>query len=308
MYMEGLVNIKKYFNYFKRRLILNNFYNSTIKKGKNLQATLLDLIFTIVTLMMIIGIIIFKLTEDAFLTISMASILGIVYTFILILWNRKVRHIKILKINEDIADSELIKEIEKKDNREFQHYVKDILEKFYKTTFYEYDRYIDFIGEINGEMYGLKCLKCSMDARVSYKELEFFIKEMNEKDIKEGIIVTNSYFLDELKEKTDYILIDFNQIKAMLKETGLYPTQKDVEDLIIAKYDNRKSIIKVKLTSKGKDKVLKFMILGSILIIYSRFVNYKLYYKLIGFASVVIGLILAAYNIVKYIEGRRNEV
>lgn len=306
--MEGLVNIKKYYNYFKRRFILNNYYTSTIKKGKNLQAAFLDFLFTLVALMVIMGIIIYKITKDVFLAISMAAILGVVYIFLLILWNRRVKHSKILKINEDIADNELIREILKKDNREFQHYIKDILERFFKTTFYEYDRYIDFLGEINGDMYGLKCLKSPIDAKISFKELEFFIREMNEKDIKEGIVVTNSYFLDDLKEKTDYILIDFNQIKAILKDIGAYPTQKDVEDLIIAKYENRKSIIKEKFTSKGKDKVLKFIVLGSVLIMYSRFVDYELYYRLIGFTSFGIGLILAVYNIVKYMEGRKKEV
>jgi len=306
--MEGLINIKKYFDYIKRKFILNNYYTSTLKKGKNLQAALLDFAFTVVTVIAISGIMIYWITEEIFLALATAVVLGIAYIFLMVLWNRRIRRNKILRINENIADSEIIREITRKDNREFQLYIKDILEKFYKTTFYEYNRYIDFVGEINGEMYGLKCLKSSMDAKVSYKELEFFMKEMNEKNIKEGIIVTNSYFSDDLKEKTDYLLIDFNQIKAMLKEIGSYPTQKDVEDLIIAKYDNRKSMLKEKFTSKGRDKVLKFTMLGIVLIIYSRFVSYEMYYRLIGFASVGIGLILAIYNIAKYIEGRRKEV
>jgi len=306
--MEGLINIKKYFDYIKRKFILNNYYTSTLKKGKNLQAALLDFAFTVVTVIAISGIMIYWITEEIFLALANAVVLGMAYIFLMVLWNRRIRRNKILRINENIADSEIIREITRKDNREFQLYIKDILEKFYKTTFYEYNRYIDFVGEINGEMYGLKCLKSSMDAKVSYKELEFFMKEMNEKNIKEGIIVTNSYFSDDLKEKTDYLLIDFNQIKAMLKEIGSYPTQKDVEDLIIAKYDNRKSMLKEKFTSKGRDKVLKFTMLGIVLIIYSRFVSYEMYYRLIGFASVGIGLILAIYNIAKYIEGRRKEV
>ncbi|HHV45456.1 MAG TPA: hypothetical protein GXX53_00905 [Tissierellia bacterium] len=306
--MEGLINIKKYFDYIKRKFILNNYYTSTLKKGKNLQAALLDFAFTVVTVIAISGIMIYWITEEIFLALATAVVLGMAYIFLMVLWNRRIRRNKILRINENIADSEIIREITRKDNREFQLYIKDILEKFYKTTFYEYNRYIDFVGEINGEMYGLKCLKSSMDAKVSYKELEFFMKEMNEKNIKEGIIVTNSYFSDDLKEKTEYLLIDFNQIKAMLKEIGSYPTQKDVEDLIIAKYDNRKSMLKEKFTSKGRDKVLKFTMLGIVLIIYSRFVSYEMYYRLIGFASVGIGLILAIYNIAKYIEGRRKEV
>lgn len=305
--MEGLVNFKKYYNYFKRRFILNNYYTSIIKKGKNLQATFLDLIFILISLMVIFAIIVYRLTRDMFLTFSTGIIVGLSYLFLLILWNRRVKEKKILRINEDIADNKLIKEIDKKDNREFILFMKDILERYYKTTFFEYDRYIDFVGEINGKMYGLKCIKSPLDTKVSLKELEFFNREMKIKDIKEGIVVTNTYFLDEIKEETDYILIDFSQIKNMLKAIGSYPTQKDIEDLIISRFENRRDMIKEKITSKGKDKVLKFILLGTVLTIYSRFVSYKLYYKIMGFVSIGIGIVLAFYNIIKFIEGRRRE-
>lgn len=305
--MEGLINIKKYFKYLKRRFILNNYYTNIIKKGKNLQASFLDFVFMLIVLMMLFAIIVFRLTEDIFLTISIAFIIGLSYLFLLTLWNRRIRQKKILKINDEIADNELIKEIDKKDNREFLHFIKDILERYYNTTFYEYDRYIDFIGEINGEMYGLKCIKSPLDSKVTLKELEFFNKEIRRKNIKEGILVTNSYFSEDLKERTDYLLIDFSQIKKMLKEIGSYPTQKDIEDLIIARYENKKEMIKEKITSKEKSKVFKFILLGSVLILYSPFVSYRLYYRIMGFASIGIGLILGFYNVIKFIEGRQRE-
>lgn len=305
--MAGLINIRRYLRYFKRRFILNNYYTSTIKKGKNLQASFLDFIFVLVTLMLVFAITVFRITDDIFLTLSTALIIGLVYIFLMILWNRKVRKKKILKIKEDIADEELIKEIDKKDNREFLLFIKDILERYYNTSFYEYDRYIDFIGEIKGEIYGLKCIKTPLDSRVNLKEVEFFNREMERKNIREGIVVTNSYFSEDFKEEADYILIDFDKIKDILKEIGSYPTPKDIEDLIIGRYENNRELIKEKIISKDKDKVVRFILLGVVLTIYSRFVSYKLYYRIMGFTSIGIGLILAFYNIIKFIEGRRRE-
>ncbi|NLX61673.1 MAG: RDD family protein [Tissierellia bacterium] len=300
--MEGLINFKKHFNYLKRKLVLNNYYNSVIKKGKNIQATLLDFIFVLFILMITFTIIVFKLTKDIFLALTIGIVIGLTYLVLLILWNRRTKEKRIIKINEEIADSELIKEIEQKDNREFLLFMKDILERYYNANFYEGNRYIDFIGEINGEIYGVKCIKLPIDSRVDLDKIEFFNREIKKKNINEGIIVTNAYFKEELKNKTNYILIDFDRIKQILKEIGSYPTQKDIEDLIISRFENKKDMIKEKLISKDKSKILKFMLLGIVLILYSPFVSYTLYYKIMGFLSISIALILSFYNIVKIIR------
>lgn len=282
--------------------MLNNYYNSVIKKGKNIQATLLDFIFVLFILMITFTIIVFKLTKDIFLALTIGIVIGLTYLVLLILWNRRTKEKRIIKINEEIADSELIKEIEQKDNREFLLFMKDILERYYNANFYEGNRYIDFIGEINGEIYGVKCIKLPIDSRVDLDKIEFFNREIKKKNINEGIIVTNAYFKEELKNKTNYILIDFDRIKQILKEIGSYPTQKDIEDLIISRFENKKDMIKEKLISKDKSKILKFMLLGIVLILYSPFVSYTLYYKIMGFLSISIALILSFYNIVKIIR------
>jgi len=300
--VEGLIIFKKYINSLKRSFILNNYYNSIIKKGKNIQATFLDFIFILFFLMIMFTAIVYRLTQDVFLAFSIGIVIGLTYIVLLSLWNRRTKEKKILKINEEIADNELIKEIEQKDNREFLFYVKDILEKYYNTNLCEYNRYIDFVGEINGDLYGIKCIKLPFDAKLDLDKVESFNREMKKKNIKGGIIVTNSYFKEELKNRTNYILIDFNKIKEMLKAVGSYPTQKDIEDIIISKYEDKKDMIKEKITSKDKGKILKFMLLGVILILYSPFVSYTLYYRIMGFLSIGIAILLGFYNIIKFIN------
>ena len=176
--MEGLINFKKHFNYLKRKLVLNNYYNSVIKKGKNIQATLLDFIFVLFILMITFTIIVFKLTKDIFLALTIGIVIGLTYLVLLVLWNRRTKEKRIIKINEEIADSELIKEIEQKDNREFLLFMKDILERYYNANFYEGNRYIDFIGKINGEIYGVKCIKLPIDSRVDLDKIEFLIGKL----------------------------------------------------------------------------------------------------------------------------------
>ncbi len=66
---------------------------------------------------------------------------------------------------------------------------------------------------------------------------------MKSKNIDEGIIVTNSHFTEEVKEQTNYLLIDFDQIKNMLKEINQFPTIEEIEDIVITKYKSEKGTL-----------------------------------------------------------------
>lgn len=305
--MEGLLGFKKYFSKFKRRAILDNYYTRKIKKGKSVQATFLDWVVATITVILFLLILINRLTNNFLLTIVLAAAIVGLYTTILKLWNKRVRHKKINEINNDLANKQLTKEIFKYGNREFLLYVKELLEKYYNTTFFEYDKYIDFIGEINGEIYGVKCFKNASDNRVSLKNLEHFIREMKNLDIKEGIIVTSSCFTEEVKENLDYLLVDFDLIKNMLRKIGAFPTKEDIEESIINKYNSKKDNIKERLKIKDKDKIYKFIILGISLYFISFFVLYKLYYRVMAFISIGIGLIIGLYNTIVYIKGIRKD-
>lgn len=305
--MEELINFKDYFNRMRDQMILNSYYTKKIKRGKNLHATLIDWIFLIILLILFFLITIYNSTNSFFFAILLTVFLISFYVTISILWKKRTRHTNIEKVNNDLADKQIIKEISKYGNRDFLLYIKDLAEKYYDTIFFEYDKSIDFIGEINEEIYGIKCFKNSLDNRVNLKDLEHFIREMESKNMQEGIIFTSSYFADEVKENTNYLLMDFDQMKNMLKKTESYPSKKEIEDLIISKYNRRKSNLKERFKTNDKRKMYKFILLGIVLYLISSFVTYKSYYRIMAFLSIGVGIIIGVYNTIKYLKQRQKE-
>ena len=205
-----------------------------------------------------------------------------------------------MDINEKLANKQIVEEIGKYGNRDFLKYIKELLEKYYKTTFFEYNNNIDFIGEINGEIYGVKCFKNSPDNIVILKDLEFFVREMENKNIQEGILITSTSFADEVKEETEYLLIDLNRIIEMLKEIEEYPQKDEIEELIVAKHRNWIGDIKNSLNISRKDKIFKFILLGVILYTVSPIVAYSLYYRIMAFVCFGLGIIIGVYNLLIY--------
>lgn len=297
--MEELLNFKTHYENIKRNIALNNYYAIKIKKGKSIYAVFFDWVFTILIVLLLSFIVMFALTERFILSIIISAILTSMYVSASIRWGRKLNNKKIDKVNEEMANKQVLKNLTKYTNRDFALYVKGLLEKYYDTSFFEYNKHIDFMGEINGEIYGVKCLKNSLDNQVFPRDLDYFIREMENKNIEEGVIVTSSTFSDEIKDRWNYVLIDFEHIKKILKEIGSFPSNEEIEELIISKYNNRKVHLKEGITTLNKHKMFRFIILGLVLIIFSRFVTYEIYYKIIGILSILIGLGIGIYNIIK---------
>ncbi|MCF6466488.1 hypothetical protein [Clostridium sp. Cult2] len=300
--MEGLLNFKDYFNRIRRQVLLNSYYTTRIKDGKSIHASLIDWIFISLILAVFFLITIFNTTKNIILSIILTILLVGIYLIIIVVWKGRTRYKKINEINEDIANKQIINEIAKYGNRDFLIFIKELLEQYYKALFFQYNSHINFIGEVNGDIYGVKCFKNSFDNKVILKDIEHFNEEMKNKSIEEGMIVTSSSFDDEVKKETEYLLIDYDEIKKMLKETGTYPTKEDIEEIIISKYKDRKGNIKERLSFYRKDKIYKSILLGIILYLISSFVSYPLYYKIMAFLSIAFGIIIGVYNLIKFLE------
>lgn len=298
---------KDYFNKIRRKIILNSYYTKKIKDGKSIGASFLDWAFITIILLLFFFITIFNSIKHIFLSSVLTGLLMIIYLFISINLKQRKKVQNIAKINEDMSNKEILKEIAKYSNDNFLLYIKNLLEKYYETTFFEYGNNIDFIGEINEEIYGVKCFKNSLEDKITVKNIKNYIKEMKKKNIEEGIIVTNSYFLDEVKEQTNYLLIDFDCIREMLIKTGQYPSKKEIEEIIIGKYKNRKENLKENLSLHRKDKIYKFILLGIVLYIVSFFVSYFVYYRIMAFISFIFGGVVGIYNISKYLNNKREQ-
>ena len=286
MAVEELSIFKDYFNRVRRNLILNNYYTKKVNDGKSIRASFLDWIFITIVIALFFFIATFNTTKKIIISIILTGVLMFFYLFALINWKQRTRIKNITKINKEMA----------------KLYIKDLLEKYYETTFFEYDNHIDFIGEINEEIYGVKCFKNSLENRVTMKDIENFTVEMKKKNIQEGILITNSYFSDGVKEQIDYLLIDFDQIIEMLIKVEQFPLKEEIEEIIISKHKDEKGNLKESLSLNRKDKIYKFILLGIVLYIFSSFVSYSLYYRVMAYVSIFTGIIIGAYNLIEYLK------
>lgn len=304
--MDFLIKLKDYSSKIKKKFILNEYYIRRIKDGKSLGASFMDWFFISLIIGLFFYITIFNSIQNFVITILLTGLLLFIYVFLLIYVKRKVKKKNILKINEEIGEEQIRRRIEKYKDDEFCLFIKDILEKYYDVCFFQGYNGIDFIGEINGERYGIKCIKSSWDDKIYLKDINYFIEAMREKNIGEGIIVTNAYFDEDVKENTDYLLIDFNHIKNILKKIDIFPTNEEIENLIISEHKARKKDLKENFKTNRKEKIYKFLLLGLALYIVSSYVAYPLYYKIMAFISFALGIFIGVYNLAQYMRSIRE--
>lgn len=307
--MEERWIFKDYLKDIKRRMILNSYYTRKIKDGKTSHASLVDWIFITLFLMVFFLITIFNSTKNVFVSIFVTTILISFYLVITMIWQKRTRAKKIVSINDELATERVVRQIDRYSNRDFRTYIKKLLEAYYSTTFNEYDNNIDFIGEINGEIYGVKCIKNPLETRVILKNIEYFTMEMENKNLQEGIIVTNTSFAGEVKEETDYLLIDFDHIKDMLLKVNdgeSFPDKEEIEELIVDKYEAGRKDLRKNLSFNRKDKIYKFILLGIVFYLVSSFVSYPVYYKVIAIISIVYGMIIGVYNLISYLRDKKE--
>lgn len=299
---------RKGLNRFYKRMVLKKYYTSKIKSGKGLYASLIDYFITAVVFFSVMFVLIYSISNKLLISVLLDSLFLSFYISIVYMKNKKMKDKKIREINDEIVNKQLIKKISKYSNQDFLLTMKEMLERYYNTTFHEHGKYIDFIGEINGDIYAVKCLKNPIETYVSFRDLENFILEAESKNIQEGIIITSSYFSDEVKERLNYILIDFEKIKGIMKEIGDYPTKKGIEDYIVSNYNYKKENVKKAIKNKDKDRAYKFLLLSIVLYVFSYFVPYKTYYRIISLLSLLVGTGLALYNMVIYIERTQKDI
>ena len=300
--MDGLIKFKDYLNKIKRNIILNNYYSKEIKDGKTVRASVLDWVFFAIIIMMFFLITTFNTTKSIKTSIILTIVLMGIYFFLFINLSNRKRNKKVSEIKEKLSSERILKRIEKLNDEEYLLYIKEILEKYYNTNFIEYDTYIDFVGEINGEFYGVKCFRNLSEDSITKKDIENYKNAMKSNGIEYGIIVTNTDFQKGLKEDLDYLLIDFNCMKNILKEIGNYPTDEEIEEFILFNYIEKKEGLRKDLKLVRKDKIFRFILLGIILYVISVFTAYTLYYKIMGIILIIIGAILGINKLIQYLK------
>ncbi len=299
--MEGIIKkLKGKYSNTRQKSIVRNFYSTEVNKGKTYKAAYLDNILFILLLFFILVFTLIIKSNSILLPIYISLITIFFITKSINVINQKRDKKKIMAINEDLKSRRVIRELTQLNREEFIEYTKEILDKFYSTEFIYGEDGVDLIGYINKKKYGVKCIKSSLEDRILSKKVDEFNNLINNLDYDEGLLVTNSYFQDGIKDNTSLILIDFLGIKEILKKIDKFPSDEEIKNYIIHRYDDKKKTIRnqIKVITFGKI----FKLYGVCVVFYfiSFFVKYGLYYKIMGVMAFILATILGGIKFTEY--------
>ena len=304
--MEKLFNknYKQFIKDSRRKRQINNFYMKRMKDGKSRKAVFLDSIFSKILISLILYLSLLYFTNTWTLSLIMSIILFGVYNYISYKIKNKIYSQKVADINKEMSNRLISSKIINLSNKEFLEYNKDILERYYNTSFHESNnKDIDLIGKIDGDLYGVKSIKKGLEHSISLRELNNLIEGIEDGKIDKAIVITNTYFTEEVIELgneglKNLILINFDELTKILKELELYPQGKEIEDLIHSRREQkRKKILKERKGFFVLNKVIRYFILAIALWVLSYVVSYPLYYR---FMSVIL-IILATIGLFGYL-------
>lgn len=189
-----------------------------------------------------------------------------------------------------------------KNNTEFIEYIKTIFAEYYDTDIIDGEVPVDLECIIEDERYGIKCIKGSTEEKVSLRQVENFIKELKELKYNNGILVTNSYFMEDISEQENIILFDLDNIIDILKKLDKYVSNKEIEEYIIHRFINRRNDIKKQFTTINKRKIVQLYSIFIVFYLLSYMVRYSLYYKVIAIISFLIATGIVGYKFSEYIR------
>lgn len=307
--MEEIIKkLKEKYSQNKQNEIIKNYYSKEINKGKTYRAQHLDNVLFIVLIFLIITLVLIVKSNRILLPIYVSLISAFFISNSINAINKKKIRKKELAINKDLKSRRIIREIAQLNREEFILYVKDILDLFYSTEFDFGEDGVDLIGYINNKKYGVKCIKSSLEDRIISKKVNEFSNLINGLNYDEGIIVTNSYFQKDIKDNTSLILIDFLGIKEMLMKIDRFPTDEEIRNYIIHRYDDRKSSVKGQLKTITFGKIVRLYGMFVVFYFISFFVRYGLYYKIMGVVVFVIATILGGIKFTEYQRVKKNNL
>lgn len=285
-----------------RNKILKNYYSKELRRGMTYRAYKLDKILLYGIIFLILTTILIVRSNNMLLSIFISTIA--IYFLVLLNSNisKRAKSKKIIEINEGLKKKKLIREFSSLNKEGFTNYVEVILKEYYEVEIEKADLPLDLMFIKDGDIFGVKCVKASMEDRISTRELELFNRDLKSLKLDDGILITNTYFTDGLKDDTKIILLDFNNIVEILKKLDRYPSDEDMEDYIIDRFIDKRNDIKSQVKNFNKKKIIQLYGLCSVFYILSFFISFPLYYKIMAVASFVIATLVSGYKITEYIK------
>ena len=285
-----------------RNKILKNYYSKELRKGKTYRASFMDKVLLYGIFFLILSIILI-IRSDRFLLSIFISGIALYFTMTVnSYFLKKSKEKKVMEINENLKKKKLIREFSNLNKESFTDYVKVLFNDYYNVEIEDAELPLDLKFTKEGDVFGIKCIKASMEDRIGTRELEVFNRELNNLKLADGILITNTYFTDGLQEGTKILLLDFNNIVEILKELDKYPSDKDMEDFIVDRFIDKRNGIKSQVKDFNRKKIIQLYGLCAVFYILSFFISFPRYYKIMAVASFVIATLVSGYKITEYIR------
>lgn len=295
-------NLKNSYLRKRQDSIIKDYYSKEIYKGKSYKAVYFDKIAFVLFVFLFLSFLLWKIINAVLLSMFISLILVFFITKKLISFRDTKQKKEIDKIKEDLKSKRILRELSQLNREEFVDYIKAILEKYYQSEFIYGEDGIDLMGKIQNKTYAVKCIKSTMEDKIIRKKVIDFNNYIDYLDYDEGIIATNSYFQNEIKEYTSLILFDFTAIKEILISIDEYPNDEEINNYIRHRYKDKKQSIRDQMRTINIKKIIKLY--GVFIIFYSIsfFMNYSNYYKLMAVLSFAFATVLGGIKITEHVK------
>jgi Flp pilus assembly protein TadB len=300
--MERFEKLKNRYERKKEESIIKDYYSKEIYKGKTYKAVFLDKIAMVIILFSLFTFLYSSIINTLTFSVLLSLLTVTIITKGIISLRDKRVDTKIQKINEELKSNRVIRELSQMNREEFINYCKELLEKYYFNEFVHGEDGIDLIGKIQNKTYAVKCIKSSMEDKIIRKKVDDFHNYINYLGYDEGVIITNSYFQDEVKDNTSLILLDFKDLKDILKNINEYPSDEEIRNYIKYRHDDYKKGLQTQILTFDIRKIAKLYIISIILYTISFFVSYRVYYRIVAVITFLIATIIGCAKITEYVR------
>ncbi|WP_352418453.1 restriction endonuclease [Proteiniborus sp.] len=312
-------NLKKKFVNAFNSMRLRRYYNEKSRNGKTYIAIILDKIFFSIFVFVSFIFFFFFISESFLFSILISVQAFLLYNLVAYKISKSRMRKKTALVNQQVFLKKTLRDMLNQTPHDFLEYVINILENYGFTSIVKVDKKdIDIIGTIWDKKIGIKCIQYDSDYKVGVDIVRDFFVGLRKLELSEGVIITTSSFTQEannlivrLKKYVQIQLIDIEEFIEVMKKANLYPTETEIKKLILNEIsDSRMDFKSYKEIVLSKGKIIKYIFLGIIMLIFGKFTPYTTYYNvaaIIIFLIAVVSMIILIINMFKINEEKQED-
>lgn len=299
-------------------LRLKRYYNEKPGKGKTYMAIILDkIIFRLIVLIAFIFLFYF-ISESFLFSVIISLQVFVLYVLIMYKLNKDRLKRKMALVNQQVVLKKTFRELLNQTPDDFLDYIVDILNKYGFDSVLKIDRRdLDIIGTIADRKIGIRCLQYDDDYKVGADIVRDFFVSLRKNELNEGAIITTSTFTQEannlmikLKKHAHIQLVDIEGLLEIMKKANLYPTEAEIKKIILNEItDSRMHFKSYKEVVLSKGKIVKYILLGVVMIVFGRYTPYATYYNIVAaiiFFMAIVSLILLLIDLFRVNEEKQE--